>query len=175
MKITKSDLQVLAGLVVTESELTKESKLSLLNFVQNEASIHQLMSFLMDGKVRTISESEKSIVKDKFVASKYPKFISEASNFVNEGGEDVAVGIGIAAYVAFLGGMVYLGALSDWAMKQKFLAFCRHKHGGKTSAFWGQAREITNKGAKVEEICQAAWAKERESLMALRNKARMKK
>ncbi len=71
--------------------------------------------------------------------------------------------------------MIYLGNLSDWAMKQKFLAYCRHKHGGKVSALLGQARNLTNKGAKIEEVCQAAWIKERESLITLRNKARMKK
>ncbi len=84
MKITKQDLQVLSGLVITESELSKESKLSLLNYVQNEASIHQLMSFLMDGKVQTVNESDKGLIKDRFVASRFPKFISETAEMISK-------------------------------------------------------------------------------------------
>ncbi len=81
MKVTKQDLQILSGLIVTESKLNKESKVSLLNFVQNEASVYQLMALLLDGKVATVSESDKSIIKDRFISSQFPKFIKEAQNF----------------------------------------------------------------------------------------------
>jgi hypothetical protein len=81
MKVTKQDLQILAGLIVTESELNKDSKVSLLNYVQHEASVYQLMALLLDGKISAVSESDKELIKDRFISSQYPQFIKEAQQF----------------------------------------------------------------------------------------------
>jgi len=81
IKITKSDLQLVSGIIVTESKLNKESKLSLLNFIQHEASIHQLMALLLDGKVASLNESSKQIIEDRFKSSKYPKYMIEAVDY----------------------------------------------------------------------------------------------
>ena len=60
------ELKLLTGHIVTESNLTRDSKLQLLNFIQKEANNHQLMALLMDGEIVKLDEQSKEIVEDRF-------------------------------------------------------------------------------------------------------------
>lgn len=62
-------LKVFCGETIAESELSKEAKLSLLNFVQHEADQYQLMALILDGRVTKLDEDAKQIVEDRFNAS----------------------------------------------------------------------------------------------------------
>ena len=66
----KKDLQLFAGRVVTVSKLPKQAKLQMLEWLQNEASKIDIMSFLMDGKIQHIQKESESIVVDRFKANK---------------------------------------------------------------------------------------------------------
>jgi hypothetical protein len=61
-----NQLKLISALVVKESKLPKDAKLQLLNFIQNEATKHQLMVLLMDGKIDKIDENKKVIIEQKF-------------------------------------------------------------------------------------------------------------
>ena len=62
-------LRIYAGTVVTESDLTKSSKLQLLNFIQNEATDAQIKALLMDGEVVQLDEQSEEIVNTRFEIS----------------------------------------------------------------------------------------------------------
>jgi len=86
--INKSSLQLMSGLIVTESKLPKSSKKSMLNFIQKEASKHQLMFLLLSGKIRNLNEKEKKVVEWKFKKSEWApvaeeKFIKEVVSLIN--------------------------------------------------------------------------------------------
>ena len=90
-------LKIVAGAIIVESELSKSSKLQLLNWLQNEATEIQVKSFLLDGEILKLDEQAIEIVNDRFsVAYKnqtlyeqvitalvlgmiYRKFLSKAS------------------------------------------------------------------------------------------------
>jgi len=60
------ELKFLTGYIVTESDLSKDSKIQLLNFIQKEADDHQLKALLLDGKIISLDEQSKQIVDDRF-------------------------------------------------------------------------------------------------------------
>ena len=59
-------LKILTGSVITKSKLSKAARLQLLNFVQNEATDHQIMVLLLDGKIVILDEQAEQIVEDRF-------------------------------------------------------------------------------------------------------------
>ena len=63
------ELKIATGYLVTESELSRDAKIQLLNFIQKEATEVQLMALLMDGKIITVDEQSEEIIRDRFKAS----------------------------------------------------------------------------------------------------------
>ena len=59
-------LRILAGAVVTESELPKAAKLQLLNFIESEATDAQIKVLIMDGEVTYLDEFAEQIVHDRW-------------------------------------------------------------------------------------------------------------
>ncbi len=59
------DLKLTAATYVVETDLSKPSKLQLLNFIQHEANDHQLMALLLDGEIVELDEQAKQIVEDR--------------------------------------------------------------------------------------------------------------
>jgi len=76
------DLKIAAGSIITGSKISKPAKLQLLNFVQNEATDHQIMALMLDGKVVKIDEQAEQVVEDRFEIYK-KESISEALQKVN--------------------------------------------------------------------------------------------
>lgn len=64
--MTKKDLQIFAGLIVTESKIPKQAKLQMLEWIQHEASKVDLMGFLMDGRIQHFDDSVEQVVMDRF-------------------------------------------------------------------------------------------------------------
>lgn len=85
------NIRIFAGLIVTESKLSKESKLQLLNFIQHEATDTQVKALLLDGKILTnIDEQTKDILDKRF-----------ENKFLNEIAPDLALaGVAISAVAA---------------------------------------------------------------------------
>lgn len=67
--MTKKELQIFAGLIVTESRLPKQAKLQMLEWIQHEASKVDLMGFLMDGRIQHFNEDVEQVVIDRFLVS----------------------------------------------------------------------------------------------------------
>lgn len=65
-----NNLKLFAGRIITNSKLTKESKLQLLNFIQYEATDFQIKAFLMDGKITKLNEEAEGIVNERFEVHK---------------------------------------------------------------------------------------------------------
>lgn len=68
-----NDLKIFAGLIVTESKMTKASKLQLLNFIQNEATIPQIKALLLDGEIVNLDKQAEEIVNSRFEVSERSK------------------------------------------------------------------------------------------------------
>lgn len=66
--MNKQSLQFLAGVIVTESKMPKDAKKQLLNFVEGEATAHQIMAMLLDGEIKTIKEDEVEVLEDRFMS-----------------------------------------------------------------------------------------------------------
>lgn len=66
MTMTKEDLKIISGVIVTESQLSKASKLQILNWLQKEASEAQIKAFLLDGKIVKLDEQAEEIVNERF-------------------------------------------------------------------------------------------------------------
>jgi len=63
-------LKILAGDIVTGSEMSKSAKLQLLNWLQNEATEVQIKALLLDGKmVIDLDEQAEEIVNSRFELS----------------------------------------------------------------------------------------------------------
>jgi len=62
------ELRLIAAEVVSESSLSKEAKIQLLNFIQYEATIPQIKVLLMDGKVSMLDEHAEQIAEDRWNA-----------------------------------------------------------------------------------------------------------
>jgi len=63
-------LRLKAGEIIIASEMSKASKLQLLNFVKEEATDAQVKALLMDGKIVQLDEQAEEIVNDRFEVSK---------------------------------------------------------------------------------------------------------
>ena len=61
-----NNLKILAGQIISETKLSKEIKIQLLNFIQKEASDSQIKALLMDGKIVQLDEQAEVIVNDRF-------------------------------------------------------------------------------------------------------------
>jgi len=62
---------------VTESKLSKNSKIQTLNFIK-EANIHQIMGLLLDGEMYfNLDEKDKKLLEKRFKNSKIKDLISE--------------------------------------------------------------------------------------------------
>jgi hypothetical protein len=72
-----NNLKLLAGNIIVNSTLVKESKLQLLNFIQHEASEPQIKVFLMDGKIVKLNEETEVIVNERFQNHEIGQFINE--------------------------------------------------------------------------------------------------
>jgi hypothetical protein len=69
--ITLSELKLLNATVIYQSNLPKESKLQLLEFVKKEATELQLKVLLLDGKIiSNVDEVTEQIINDRFKANK---------------------------------------------------------------------------------------------------------
>jgi len=84
-------LRFVAGAIVSESQLTKTSKLQLLNFIEEEASDAQIKALIMDGRIVELDEQAEEIVNDRFklyevkVDKKYREFEGGISKFIKYG------------------------------------------------------------------------------------------
>jgi hypothetical protein len=71
----KKKLQLYSIYLVSESSKSKQTKIQLLRFIENEATEHQLMSFILDGQIIKIDELSKQIIEDRLKASNVIKEI----------------------------------------------------------------------------------------------------
>ena len=62
----KNKLKIIAGQVITESNLSTQSRLQLLKFVEKEAEEEQIMTLLLDGKIHKLDEQAQGVVRDRF-------------------------------------------------------------------------------------------------------------
>lgn len=60
------DLRIIAGVLVVESQLSKQAKLQLLNYLQKEATKSQVKAFLLDGEIVQLDEQAEEIINDRF-------------------------------------------------------------------------------------------------------------
>jgi hypothetical protein len=63
------DSRILAGVIVVESELSKQAKLQLLKFLQYEATPSQVKAFILDGEIVHLDEQAAEIINDRFAVS----------------------------------------------------------------------------------------------------------
>jgi len=90
--------RMVAGTIVTNSKLNKESKLQLLNFIQNEATDVQIKALLLDGEILSdIDEQTEELINKRFEN----KFLSEVNP------EVMSVGIVAAGIAAIAGKMAF--------------------------------------------------------------------
>ena len=68
-----NQLRILAGAIVTDSKMSKESKFKYLNFIQNEASLPQIKALLLDGEIVFLDEEAEKIVNMRFNLSERTK------------------------------------------------------------------------------------------------------
>jgi hypothetical protein len=60
-------LKMVAGHLVTDSDLSKSAKLQLLNFLESQASEHQVKALMMDGEIAiNIDDQGQDIVDARF-------------------------------------------------------------------------------------------------------------
>jgi len=76
-----NELKIFAGHAIVVSEMSKDSKNQLLNYVQ-EASEHQVKAFLLDGEIMKSPGDIvcEAIIDDRFDASDIPVKIRIFSN-----------------------------------------------------------------------------------------------
>lgn len=74
MPASKNKLRITCGEIITKSGLKKASKLQLLKFVKEEANIHQIKGFLLDGEIKTsLDEADEIAIDVKFKDCKFGK------------------------------------------------------------------------------------------------------
>jgi hypothetical protein len=66
VKMTKYDLQIFSGSIVTESKLSKPAKLQMLTWLEHEATEAQLKAFILDGSITKLDKQAEQIVNDRF-------------------------------------------------------------------------------------------------------------
>lgn len=62
-------LRIIAGQIVVESKLSKQGKLQMIKFIQQESTDAQIKALLMDGKIVQLDEQAEQIVNDRFEVS----------------------------------------------------------------------------------------------------------
>ena len=79
MEINSKSLKILAGKnIINKNNISKYSKLQLLNFIKEEASNSQIMALILDGKIIKLDEQAEKIVEDRFYCSKYYNMINDS-------------------------------------------------------------------------------------------------
>lgn len=104
----KTCIQLFSGHIIYESDIDKQKKIELLNFVEN-ANEYEVMALLLDGEPQNISEQSKPIVFERFRNSNVPdkvKYFIENDLYLYEGRflpspTAVLTGLGVISY--FLG------------------------------------------------------------------------
>ena len=78
-----NQLKILAGKIITDSKLDKNSKIQILNFVK-EGTIHQVKGMLLDGEMYfNLSDDATKMIEKRFKVQeeeflkKYEKYISK--------------------------------------------------------------------------------------------------
>jgi hypothetical protein len=95
-------LKIIAGSIVTESKLSKQSKLQLLNFIQYEATDIQIKALLLDGKILTkIDKQTEQIIEDRFKNHNIKKIINEINPELMSAGIVGGTMLAIAGKMAF--------------------------------------------------------------------------
>ena len=77
MELNRINLKITAGQIVTESKLTRPAKKQLINFIEKEASDHQLMALLLDGEVTQVNDESKEILEQRFYNSEAYQVVQE--------------------------------------------------------------------------------------------------
>ena len=80
-------LRIVAGMIIVESNLDQEDKLSLLEYVKTQATDVEVKAFLMDGIQTSVLKEDESFVNERFENH----FINE--QYLEEGGWKTAAGI----------------------------------------------------------------------------------
>lgn len=70
----KTYIKLFSGKIVTESKLDNQTKIQLLNYIQ-ETDVYEVMTLLMDGQIKTVSEQSKPIILERFKKSDIPQKI----------------------------------------------------------------------------------------------------
>lgn len=65
----KKTLQLYSIYLVAESNKSKQAKIQLLRFIENDATEHQLMSFILDDQIIKTDELSEHVIEDRFKAS----------------------------------------------------------------------------------------------------------
>ncbi|MCK5601524.1 hypothetical protein KAR91_06645 [Candidatus Pacearchaeota archaeon] len=81
----KSELQLFLGKSVTESKMSKQTKLQLLNFIQHEASTVQLMVLALDGKITRVDSQAAKVIEDRFAAGRLAEAMTQVGRDVTFG------------------------------------------------------------------------------------------
>jgi hypothetical protein len=71
----KKTLQLYSIYLVAESNKSKQAKIQLLRFIENDATEHQLMSFILDDQIIKTDELSEHVIEDRFKASDVVKEI----------------------------------------------------------------------------------------------------
>jgi hypothetical protein len=79
-----TQLMILSGSIVTESNLSKSAKLQIFNWIQSEATEAQLKAFLLDGSISNLDEQAVEIVNDRFFISESDGRISKLKETYNK-------------------------------------------------------------------------------------------
>lgn len=70
MKITKSELKMLAMESVVESKLDKDTKIKHLEYIKEKADPYQCIGYILDGKFYNLNEQGKINLKERFLSEK---------------------------------------------------------------------------------------------------------
>jgi hypothetical protein len=77
-----NQLKILAGKIITDSKLDKNSKIQLLNFVQ-EGSVHQVKGMLLDGEMYFNLGDDANKMIDKRFKVKEEEFLKKFEKYIS--------------------------------------------------------------------------------------------
>ena len=120
-------LRLLAGEIIVESDMSKSSKIQLLNFIKEDATDAQVKALLMDGKIVKLDEQAEEIVNDRFDQHK-----------LNEGAIRSIAGMILVGPVFWAGYRAVRAAMSDKSKRCGVLAI-------------GKVRDVCMLKVKAEE------------------------
>jgi len=112
-------LRILAGSIVVESTISKEAKLQMLNFIQNEATDVQIKALLLDGEIVSLDEQAEEIVNARFKNSN----INE--DIVATAGDLMSTASGAMMASGAILATVVVAAITSQAYKVARLAFSK--------------------------------------------------